>query len=97
MTSCVWVIAGSDNSGEAGIQADLKTLQDFNVRACTIVTAITAQNRYAVQEIYYLPQQILQQQIHSLLEHSPAQILKKWAARTSSTWTSTPINLRAAR
>ena len=38
------VIAGSDSSGGAGIQADIKTADAFGVYAMTAVTAVTAQN-----------------------------------------------------
>ena len=38
------VIAGSDSSAGAGLQADLKTAQAFGVYAQTAVTAVTAQN-----------------------------------------------------
>lgn len=41
--SIVWTIGGSDASGAAGIQADLKTLHSFGVHGASIVTAVTAQ------------------------------------------------------
>ncbi|MGI0021924.1 MAG: bifunctional hydroxymethylpyrimidine kinase/phosphomethylpyrimidine kinase, partial [Nitrososphaeraceae archaeon] len=37
-------IAGSDSSGGAGIQADIKTMSALGVYSCTVITAITAQN-----------------------------------------------------
>lgn len=40
----VWSIAGSDSSGCAGIQADIKTFHGLGVHGCTIVTAVTAQS-----------------------------------------------------
>jgi hydroxymethylpyrimidine/phosphomethylpyrimidine kinase len=50
----VLTIAGSDSSGGAGIQADLKTMCAFGVYGMSVVTAVTAQNTqgvYGVQEI----------------------------------------------
>lgn len=46
-------IAGSDCSGGAGIQADLKTITAHNMYGMTVITALTAQNTtgvYGVQE-----------------------------------------------
>ncbi len=43
----VLVIAGSDSSGGAGIQADVKTITALGGYAATAVTALTAQNRWA--------------------------------------------------
>ena len=37
-------IAGSDSGGEAGVQADLQTFQDFNCHGLSAITAVTAQN-----------------------------------------------------
>ncbi|MDR0525186.1 MAG: bifunctional hydroxymethylpyrimidine kinase/phosphomethylpyrimidine kinase, partial [Spirochaetaceae bacterium] len=47
-------VAGSDSSGGAGIQADLKTMCALGVYGMTVITAVTAQNTqgvYGVQEI----------------------------------------------
>ena len=47
----VWCIGGSDSGGGAGIQADTLTLHDLGCHACTVVTAITAQNSVAVEQV----------------------------------------------
>ena len=48
-------IAGSDSSGGAGIQADLKTMEAFGVYGMSVVTALTAQNTKGVREILETP------------------------------------------
>ena len=44
-------IAGSDSSGGAGIQADIKTMSALGVYAESVVTALTAQNTMGVQGV----------------------------------------------
>jgi ATP-dependent Lon protease len=61
-------IAGSDSSGGAGIQADIKTACYFKVYSCTAITSITAQNTQTVKEIYNLPPKIIAGQIRAVLE-----------------------------
>jgi hydroxymethylpyrimidine/phosphomethylpyrimidine kinase len=48
-------IAGSDSGGGAGIQADLKTLQEFGVFGMSVVTALTAQNTLGVHDVWEAP------------------------------------------
>ena len=55
ITKKVLIIAGSDCSGGAGIQADLKTLTAFGVFGMTAITALTAQNTLGVHEVKNLP------------------------------------------
>ena len=70
------VIAGSDSSGGAGIQADLKTAQAFGVYAQTAVTAITVQDTNGVAEVYPLPAKLVRAQIETALGDIGADAIK---------------------
>lgn len=60
-------IAGSDSSGGAGIQADIKTMTANGVFAMSAITALTAQNTTGVQGIIGVPADFLKQQIDSCI------------------------------
>ena len=53
--SKILIIAGSDSSGGAGIQADIKTATSLGVYAMTAVTAVTIQNTKGVQSVVPIP------------------------------------------
>ena len=59
-------IAGSDSSGGAGIQADIKTMIANGVYAMSAITALTAQNTTGVQGIFEVTPEFLEQQIDSI-------------------------------
>lgn len=59
-------IAGSDSGGGAGIQADIKSMEANGVFACTVITAVTAQNTTAVLRAYELPLDIIEAQIDAI-------------------------------
>ena len=61
-------IAGSDSSGGAGIQADLKTMTMNGVFAMSAVTALTAQNTTGVTDILEADPEFLQKQIDAVFE-----------------------------
>jgi hydroxymethylpyrimidine/phosphomethylpyrimidine kinase len=55
-------IAGSDSSGGAGIQADIRTFHHFEVFGASVVTAVTAQNTTGVGTIHPIPPEIVIEQ-----------------------------------
>lgn len=61
-------IAGSDSGGGAGMQADLKTIQERHVFATTVLVAVTAQNTLGVKDAFPLPTKIIAEQFAALDE-----------------------------
>ena len=61
-------IAGSDSSGGAGIQADLKTFSSLGVYGATAITAITAQNTQGVHSQLAITSQMVYDQIVAVIE-----------------------------
>jgi len=55
LKSKILIIAGSDSSGGAGIQADIKTATCLGVYASTAITAITIQNTTGVKSVVPIP------------------------------------------
>jgi len=76
MRSIAWTIAGSDSSGEAGIQADLATFRQFDIQGCSVITAITAQNKKNIDSIFYVPEAHIQSQIDTLNALLPPRAIK---------------------
>ena len=74
--SKVLIIAGSDSSGGAGIQADIKTVTALGSYAMTAVTAVTAQNTKGVKKITPIPTTIVQKQITMVLDDIGANAAK---------------------
>ena len=63
----VMTIGGSDCSGGAGVQADIKTFSALGVYGTSVVTAITAQNSYGVQTKQEVPVELVRAQIESVM------------------------------
>lgn len=69
-------IAGSDSSGGAGIQADLKTFSALGVYGTTAITAITAQNTQGVHSQLALTPKIVYEQIIAVIDDIHPQVIK---------------------
>lgn len=63
LTKTALTIAGSDSSGGAGIQADLKVFSILGVYGMTAVTAVTAQNTLGVKDTFELSPELVRRQI----------------------------------
>lgn len=69
-------IAGSDSSGGAGIQADLKTFAALGIYGTSAITAVTAQNALRIDALTCLPVSLVVSQIRSVLSHIGAEAIK---------------------
>ena len=69
-------IAGSDSSGGAGIQADIKTISAIGCYAMTAITAITAQNTQGVTAIQGIDPRIVAAQIDAVFDDIPPVAIK---------------------
>jgi hydroxymethylpyrimidine/phosphomethylpyrimidine kinase len=75
-------IAGSDPSGGAGIQADLKTFHQFHVYGEAVITLITVQNSVRVSRVEVLSPDLVLQQLNAVLEDIPPVAAKTGALGT---------------
>ncbi len=64
-------IAGSDPSGGAGIQADLKTFHQFGVYGEAVITLLTVQNTRRVSRVEVMPPELVIEQLEAVLEDIP--------------------------
>ncbi|EPQ50588.1 hypothetical protein GLOTRDRAFT_82113 [Gloeophyllum trabeum ATCC 11539] len=69
-------IAGTDSSGGAGIQADIKTFTAFGCYGTSVITAMTAQNTTGVQGVHPSPPEFVRQQLHSVLSDVKIEAIK---------------------
>src|ERR1041385_6295027 len=72
-------IAGSDPSGGAGIQADLKTFHQFGVYGAAVVSLLTVQNTLGVDRVECLDPKLVREQIRAVIEDIPPAAAKTGA------------------
>lgn len=73
---CVVSIAGTDPSGGAGVQADIKAISATGSYAASIITALVAQNTQGVQAILEIPADFVKQQFDSVFSDLEVQAVK---------------------
>lgn len=71
-----WTVAGSDSAAGAGLQADLKAFDAFDVHGCSAVSAITAQNSLAVTQVQAVSPELLDAQLQTLSQDLPPKVIK---------------------
>ena len=72
----VLTIAGSDSSGGAGIQADIKTFAALGVYGATAITAITAQNTLGVHSLFSIAPHMVYDQIIAVMDDLSPSVIK---------------------
>jgi len=76
MTAIALSIAGSDSSGGAGIQADLKTFAALGVYGASVITALTAQNTRGVSAIHDVPPEFITAQMKAVFSDLTVKAVK---------------------
>lgn len=76
MKKAVLTIAGSDSSGGAGIQGDLKAMSANGVFGMSVISSITAQNTTGVIDVFHLPIQIIEAQMDAIFRDIPVACIK---------------------
>jgi hydroxymethylpyrimidine/phosphomethylpyrimidine kinase len=75
-TPVALTIAGSDSSGGAGIQADLKTFAALGVYGASVLTALTAQNTRGVSGVHLVPADFVTAQIDAVFDDLAVKAVK---------------------
>jgi hydroxymethylpyrimidine/phosphomethylpyrimidine kinase len=79
VTPVALTIAGSDPSGGAGIQADLKTFHQFGVYGEAAITLLTVQNTTGIARVECVPASLVAEQVRAAIEDIPPQAAKTGA------------------
>ena len=74
--NAVLTIAGSDSSGGAGIQADIKTFEEFNEIGLSVITAITSQNPEKIISIHEVPASSVESQLTAVFDYYEIKYVK---------------------
>src|SRR6185369_9507861 len=84
MVPVALTIAGSDPSGGAGIQADIKTFHQFGVYGEAVITLLTVQNTLRVDRVECMAPDLIVAQLRAVLEDIPPAAAKTGALGTAA-------------
>ncbi len=87
-------IAGSDSSGGAGIQADLKTFSALGVYGASVITALTAQNTTGVSGVFGVPAAFITAQLDAVMSDLAVSAFKTGMLGTRETVETVAVGLR---
>lgn len=76
MKRAALTIAGSDPSGGAGIQADLRTFAAIGVAGLSVITALTTQNSHGVESVFLAPANVVASQLDAILRDTRPDAIK---------------------
>lgn len=74
--AAILTITGSDSTGGAGIQADIKAISRLGGNAMSVVTTLTMQNTLGIQEFYDIPAEVVERQIDALADDIMPTVVK---------------------
>ncbi len=75
-TPCALTIAGTDPTGGAGIQADMKTFQELKIYGMSVITSVVSQNTTGVNDVFHLPTSVITAQLDAVMEDISVHTLK---------------------
>lgn len=84
-TNSVLSITGSDSTGGAGIQADIKTITDLGGDALTVISSVTIQDKEGIHKIYDLPTSMVVGQARGIICSHHPQVVKVGLLRDAET------------
>ena len=93
----ILTITGSDSTGGAGIQADLRTITSLGATAMSVVTSITLQNSLGIQEFYDIPAPVIERQIEAVVDDASPQVVKVGMVRNAASLYAIVQSLRRHR
>lgn len=93
----ILTITGSDSTGGAGIQADIRTISSLGAEAMSVVTSITLQNSLGIQEFYDIPAPVIERQIDAVADDAAPQVVKIGMIRNAASLYAIVQSLRRHR